>query len=218
MTPEFDPSSVPPEFLVAVHDFKARSSDELDLEKGDYIEVLETDDGFSDGWYMGRNITTKQVGLFPYVYSTVGPSKTEEEYFSNDGMSSDEELSNPEAIPQANVKHASMYEDIENTLSGLESGSRSRSSEEYTSVKQSPQTWNTYQVAQHFAKNNFDLSICNKFIEHKITGAILLELELAHLKEIDINSFGTRFEIFKVIERYATVYVFKWKFLIYRKV
>lgn len=41
-----------PEYLVAVHDFKGRSEDEISLRKGDHIHVLEGDSGFGDGWFI----------------------------------------------------------------------------------------------------------------------------------------------------------------------
>lgn len=33
--------------------------------KGDKLELIERDDGFDDGWYLGRLIRTGQTGLFP---------------------------------------------------------------------------------------------------------------------------------------------------------
>lgn len=41
-----------PEYLVALHDFKGRTDDELSLKKGDHILVLENDNGFGDGWFI----------------------------------------------------------------------------------------------------------------------------------------------------------------------
>lgn len=61
------------------------------------------------------------------------------------------------------------------------------------------ENWTPEQVAEYFG-DIIDQESANKFIIHKISGAILLELELAYLKELDINSFGTRFQIFKEIE------------------
>ena len=46
-------------------DFDARSSDELTLRKGDKIELVELDDGFGDGWYLGRHLAKGVTGLFP---------------------------------------------------------------------------------------------------------------------------------------------------------
>ncbi|KAI9771126.1 MAG: polar growth protein [Geoglossum simile] len=58
-------AAVPGSILVVVHDFKARSPDELSLSKNDRIELLERDDEFGDGWYLGRHLRNDQTGLFP---------------------------------------------------------------------------------------------------------------------------------------------------------
>lgn len=56
-------------------------------------------------------------------------------------------------------------------------------------------------MQQYFFSKGFDPHVCQCFVNHKITGPILLELDLAYLKEIDITSFGTRFEISKEIKQ-----------------
>lgn len=62
--------------------------------------------------------------------------------------------------------------------------------------------WTAKQVLSYFAiVLGFDMSVAGKFARHKITGEILFQLDLAHLKELDIDSFGTRFEVYKEIEK-----------------
>ncbi len=55
--------------LVLTHgstdDFEARSPDELSLAKGDRIELIERDDDFGDGWYLGKHLQNGKTGLFP---------------------------------------------------------------------------------------------------------------------------------------------------------
>ena len=46
-------------------DFDARSPDELSLKKGDRLELIEKDDEFGDGWYLGKHIIDGRTGLFP---------------------------------------------------------------------------------------------------------------------------------------------------------
>lgn len=46
-------------------DFNARSADELSLGKGDRIELIERDDDFGDGWFLGRHTVNNKTGLFP---------------------------------------------------------------------------------------------------------------------------------------------------------
>lgn len=48
-----------------VDDFQARSSDELSLAKGDRVELIERDDEFGDGWFLGRHLVNSNTGLFP---------------------------------------------------------------------------------------------------------------------------------------------------------
>ncbi|KAI9843362.1 MAG: polar growth protein [Thelocarpon superellum] len=65
--------AAPGQILLVVHDFEARSSDELSLAKGDRIELIERDDDFGDGWYLGRHLLNGNTGLFPEVYTTSAP-------------------------------------------------------------------------------------------------------------------------------------------------
>ncbi|KKY24459.1 putative polarized growth protein [Phaeomoniella chlamydospora] len=68
----------PGDVLVVVHDFEARSSDELTLRRGDRIKLVELDDGFGDGWYLGKHLGHEGNGLFPGVYTAIlggGPQK-----------------------------------------------------------------------------------------------------------------------------------------------
>lgn len=55
----------PGSLLLVVHDFVARSDDELSLAKGDRIELIERDDDFGDGWFLGRHMGSGNTGLFP---------------------------------------------------------------------------------------------------------------------------------------------------------
>ncbi|KAH6899774.1 hypothetical protein B0T10DRAFT_5298 [Thelonectria olida] len=61
------------DILVVIHDFQARSSDELSLAKGDRVELLERDDEFGDGWFLGRHLVNNNNGLFPEVYTRPSP-------------------------------------------------------------------------------------------------------------------------------------------------
>ncbi|KAL9100351.1 MAG: hypothetical protein Q9163_004258 [Psora crenata] len=57
--------ALPGELLLVIHDFEARSNDELSLSKGDRIELIERDDDFGDGWYLGKHTKNGDCGLFP---------------------------------------------------------------------------------------------------------------------------------------------------------
>src|SRR5271155_5715693 len=64
----------PGDILMVVHDFDARSSDELTLRRGDRISLAELDEGFGDGWYLGKHLGSGGTGLFPGVYTTKLPA------------------------------------------------------------------------------------------------------------------------------------------------
>ncbi|KAL4875954.1 hypothetical protein BJY04DRAFT_223569 [Aspergillus karnatakaensis] len=64
----------PGDHLLVVHDFTARGEDELTLRRGEKIELVELDDGFGDGWYLGKDLKTEVTGLFPGVYTTKAPN------------------------------------------------------------------------------------------------------------------------------------------------
>lgn len=49
----------------SLDDFLARSSDELTLTKGDRVELIERDDEFGDGWFLGKHLVNGNSGLFP---------------------------------------------------------------------------------------------------------------------------------------------------------
>ncbi|PHH73743.1 hypothetical protein CDD82_5301 [Ophiocordyceps australis] len=48
-------------------------SDELSLGKGDRVELIERDDEFGDGWFLGRHLANGNTGLFPEVYTRPAP-------------------------------------------------------------------------------------------------------------------------------------------------
>lgn len=37
----------------------------MSLQKGERIELIERDDDFGDGWYLGKHIANGKIGLFP---------------------------------------------------------------------------------------------------------------------------------------------------------
>lgn len=51
--------------MCSTDEFQARSPDELSLARGDRIELIERDDDFGDGWFLGRNTENGDSGLFP---------------------------------------------------------------------------------------------------------------------------------------------------------
>lgn len=57
-----------------IDDFLARGADELTLRRGDKVELLELDEGFGDGWYLGKHVAENRTGLFPGGKNPLLPS------------------------------------------------------------------------------------------------------------------------------------------------
>ncbi|KAF6819541.1 SAM domain-containing protein [Colletotrichum sojae] len=72
------------DILLVIHDFVARSSDELSLAKGDRVELIERDDEFGDGWFLGKHLVNGNSGLFPEgkVYTRPAPKTAPTNNFS----------------------------------------------------------------------------------------------------------------------------------------
>lgn len=133
----------------------------------------------------------------------------------------------PQSQPQNDV-HSTMNE-IDKALEELKTSTRESSKEDVQAIEQSKPVeqstkghnrnvstqslttdlnplqasgWTPKQVLSYFAiVLGFDMAVAGKFARHKITGEILFQLDLAHLKELEIDSFGTRFEVYKEIEK-----------------
>lgn len=61
-------------------------------------------------------------------------------------------------------------------------------------------TWNAAQVAAWMYSAGFEDPIIEKFVEHDITGNVLLDLQFEDLKEIEIQSFGKRHQLWNRID------------------
>lgn len=59
--------------------------------------------------------------------------------------------------------------------------------------------WSPEEVTQYFLAKGFDDKTSNTFTKHQISGNILIELELPLLKELDMDSFGIRYQVYKEI-------------------
>ncbi|EGW34498.1 uncharacterized protein SPAPADRAFT_70602 [Spathaspora passalidarum NRRL Y-27907] len=249
---------------ICIKQFNARLGDELSLKVGDKVEVIADDSEYNDGWYMGKNLLTNEVGLYPNSFTQLlVPEESEGELLRSRSRSRHVGAStataaaaasgppptglgiiganttptiaehddhepimvdafdklNINAKMNANTSHNNLNSEIDKALKEIKDGhpspdntilskesitfSTSTSNHDDVGILDPSQaiSWSPKEVAVHFMRRGFDSDISNKFVQHKITGDILFQLELAHLKELDINSFGTRFEVNKEIER-----------------
>ncbi|KAF8243788.1 hypothetical protein K440DRAFT_34718 [Wilcoxina mikolae CBS 423.85] len=60
--------------------------------------------------------------------------------------------------------------------------------------------WTPADVSKYLQCRHIPPATCIKFEEQEVTGSILLQLEMSHLKELELGSFGKRFEVWKEIE------------------
>lgn len=239
--PDMDTSSSShTQLYVVIKSFKARLDDELTINEGDIVDLISDDSEFDDGWYMGKNLTTGKVGLYPKVFTQIqkdnisskpsllrsrsrrttqnspvsnvfGNSNTSKNNLYNDSQSiMNASNSSASSIPQTVVNdrnsNVNRYvNDIDIALRELNVKENLAVSDTQVHVNEGLNVidWTPAQVAEHFAQI-VDDETASKFIIHKISGKILLELQLSHLKELDIDSFGTRYEIFREIEALRT--------------
>ncbi|KAL1915163.1 uncharacterized protein VTP21DRAFT_7644 [Calcarisporiella thermophila] len=60
------------DIVYAQHTFDAENPDEISFARGDKIIVLEKDENFGDGWWLGQN-PHGEIGLFPANYASPQP-------------------------------------------------------------------------------------------------------------------------------------------------
>ncbi|KAJ5156171.1 hypothetical protein N7492_008974 [Penicillium capsulatum] len=53
------------DYLVVVHTHHGHGEDELKMKRDDLLRLVELDDEFDDGWWLGEHLGTGQKGLFP---------------------------------------------------------------------------------------------------------------------------------------------------------
>ncbi|KAI9256935.1 hypothetical protein BY458DRAFT_588894 [Sporodiniella umbellata] len=172
-----------PETVYCVHKFTAGNADEIPMNVGEQVVIIEKDDEYKDGWWKGRN-EKGQVGLFPVTYTTTTPLPAEDEPSSTLKLSGD-----------SVVHKNSLGLSSKNTLSIVKQSLNS-------SAFQSKQVeeWSSEQVALWITDIGFDASVADIFRDQEITGDILLELTVESLKELNIDTFGKRFKLHAAIK------------------
>lgn len=64
--------------------------------------------------------------------------------------------------------------------------------------------WTARDVATWMYQNGFEDEVIEKFLDHDITGAVLLDLQFDDLKELEIQSFGKRHQLWNQIDSLRT--------------
>lgn len=213
---------------VCIKQFNARLGDELSLKVGDKIEVLADDSEYNDGWYMGRQVTTGSVGLFPKTFTKLvaqsdgtGLLRSRSRRVLTNGSNVSNTSNSGTATQNSQAPKVDVHSTLDEINKVLEDFHVSNGSQPDTSVSHNGHLrnpsgsllltqdlnplkcadWTPKQVSSYFAiVLGFDMEIAGKFARHKITGKILLQLNLELLKELEIESFGTRFELNREID------------------
>ncbi|KAI5951078.1 BOI2 [Candida jiufengensis] len=252
------------ETYICIKQFNARLGDELTLKIGDKIQVLADDHEYNDGWFMGKNMLTGEVGLYPKSFTELLTRNTEDKTLlrsrsrrvmtpkqneilndtqnistnstvqskSNNAPSISSNL-NPNINNNSNSNDSTSHinNEIDKALEEIQGNNNSNNNNNNNNYKQSNVTannnynkqhirttsaqsltddlnplqannWTPKQVSSYFhLVLGYDKEIASKFSKHRISGPILFELDLGYLKELEIDSFGTRFEINKEIEK-----------------
>ncbi|KAF2749631.1 hypothetical protein M011DRAFT_272113 [Sporormia fimetaria CBS 119925] len=64
--------------------------------------------------------------------------------------------------------------------------------------------WTSHHVAMWMQQNGFETDIIQKFVDHEISGAVLLDLQFDDLKELEIQSFGKRHQLWNQLDSLRT--------------
>ncbi|KAG7109715.1 Protein BOI2 like protein [Verticillium longisporum] len=192
--------------LLVIHDFLARSSDELSLVKGDRVELIERDDEFGDGWFLGKHLANGNSGLFPEAKKDDVPSQPQPS-ISGPSFGS---LNSLEAGPDSHVLHETLnvidehITDLRSPPSsgGLRAATNDSGSEYSTQLdhrlsyiqgeetdeeeegahsRLEVEAWSPDQVAEHLFTAGVEKHHCEVFRDQEITGDVLLGMDQSSL-------------------------------------
>ncbi|KAI9317750.1 hypothetical protein BX666DRAFT_2154550 [Dichotomocladium elegans] len=184
------------------HSFEAKESDEITINKGEIVQVIEKDDVYKDGWWRGRN-ARGEIGLFPvnYTSSTApGTATLDHKIRSLEHTISELRDVHCQRSPSFSQRPAlvSDHEQHHPTIPRTTTLNRKR---DILPALQTtpPDKWTVDQVAIWTKTIGLE-SVAQTFRDQEITGDILLELTPELLKELGITTFGKRFKIHTAIK------------------
>ncbi|CEP16346.1 hypothetical protein [Parasitella parasitica] len=179
------------EVVYTIHKFEAENADEISINVGEQVIVIEKDEGYNDGWWQGRNVRG-ETGLFPITYTSKQPP-------SAALNSLEKSLSKSKANDSTQQKKMTSSVSCMSSISSKNIYSTVIQSLENPSLSSKVEEWNSDQVATWLMSIGFDKQLADTFKDQEISGDVLLELTLESLKEIDVPTFGKRFKIHNAI-------------------
>ncbi|KAI8884522.1 hypothetical protein K501DRAFT_271626 [Backusella circina FSU 941] len=185
--------------VYAVHKFDAENVDEISINVGEQVIVLEKDDGYNDGWWQGRN-AKGQVGLFPVTYTSKQPLSSLPPTLETKIDSLENAISKMRLPSTTTTTTTTTNKQNTNSISSKNAQLSVIESLNHPKLKSvSIEEWSSEQVAIWLLEVGFDKEIAGNFTDQEITGDILLELTLDSLKELQVATFGKRFKIHSAI-------------------
>ncbi|KAI7906384.1 uncharacterized protein BX663DRAFT_427304 [Cokeromyces recurvatus] len=188
------------EVVYTIHKFEAENPDEISINVGEKVIVLERDEGFNDGWWQGKN-ERGEIGLFPITYTTnqlpiiTSPIALENKI---DSLESTISKMKPPIQQKNSTQHSSLISAVSMSSKNVHS-IISKSLENPLLSNKPIEDWSSEEVAIWLIHIGFDKELAENFKNQEISGDILLELTLDSLKELQIATFGKRFKIHNAI-------------------
>lgn len=205
------------------YDFTAEECDEITFKRGDPILVLEKDDEHNDGWWKGKT-ADKLIGLFPVDFTTFINIKqididgifeeidSRKRRGSTNSNASSTKFSTDESLKFNSGSSVNTYSDVsqspvmgsQNSTFAADENIELYSSPKIKSSKPAeykanpPNLWSVDNVLEWLEEIGFAACV-PIFKEKAINGSVLLEQNLATLREIGINHLKDRLKLFNSI-------------------
>ncbi|OBZ82317.1 hypothetical protein A0J61_09631, partial [Choanephora cucurbitarum] len=186
-----------PEVVYTVHKFVAENVDEISIDVGEKVVILEKDEGYNDGWFQGRN-ERGEIGLFPITYTArqLPPMINSSELGNKiDSLENTISKMKPTPIVTKPIENSS----ASLSISPLPKNSQLSTMQSTDKASKPVEEWSSDQVAAWLMSIGFDKELADNFKDQEISGDILLELTLDSLKELQITTFGKRFKVHNAI-------------------
>ncbi|KAI7898963.1 uncharacterized protein BX663DRAFT_522670 [Cokeromyces recurvatus] len=178
-----------PDIVYAIHDFEATNDDEVNLQYGEPIVILEKDDKYLDGWWHGRNMQG-ETGLFPMNYTS------SEKPIPNHRLSSYGDESFQHRMSSGTSSASSSSDNFcVNTQQEIPTDTNN---EVFGVSNPDPFYWNVEDVVTWLESVGLEVVVDN-FIDQEITGDVLLDLDHEALKELGITAYGRRYKVINAI-------------------
>ncbi|KAI9475552.1 MAG: hypothetical protein EXX96DRAFT_609496 [Benjaminiella poitrasii] len=195
-----------PDVVYAIHDFEAKNEDEVTLQYGEPIVILEKDDEYLDGWWHGRNVQG-QTGLFPMNYTSPEKpipnhhrlsSSFGDESYQHNRMSSGTSSASSSSDGYRLSTQPQQQQQQQESPTLTDAHSAVVVDEVFGVSNSDPYYWNVEDVVTWLESVGLEIVVDN-FIDQEITGDVLMDLNHEALKELGISAYGRRYKVMNAI-------------------